>query len=247
MRYNFFYTILLPLLVLFSLLVEIRAQSVDSLPEQLVTNQIWIDFYPNFFINEKLQYYGDAGFRTIADEQSWNRFYVRPSIRYHMNQTISFQGGLGFFYIYNKYNINRFEITPWQGVQIKWPNLSIFDVKHLGKIEERYSVQTANSSSSFNLRLRYKMSGNFDVWDIQVFKSLYVPFYIELFYPLNDNIEEFYRNKTRFGAGLGYKISRAWDVAFIFNMQSSRAGPNDELNVSDYAYQLKIKRRWEKK
>ena len=43
---------------------------------------------------------------------------------------------------------------------------------------------------------------------------------------------------------MGYKPVKDWEISFIFNWQGSRSGPKDNIDVSDYAYQLKIKKVW---
>lgn len=112
----------------------------DSLSEKSSLNhQIWLDFYPHFYINEKIEYYGDAGFRTEVGQLSWNRIYVRPSLRYYTNKTWQLSGGLGLFYIFNELDVNRLEVTPWQGIQANWPKWGNLSFKHLGEIEERFS------------------------------------------------------------------------------------------------------------
>ncbi len=210
--------------------------------KDLIKNhQIWIDFYPHYYMNEKLEYYGDAGYRSIVSKRSWSRIYVRPSLRYHLNKTWGLHGGLGIFYIFNKDNVDQFEITPWQGFQLNWPKLTRINFKHLFKLEERISFDTRDWKSSFELRFRYKLFGNVSFVRI---KKWYVPFYGEYFLPLTGKVEEIYQNKGRAGIGLGYKPDKEWKISFVFNWQTSRTGPNEGLQVSDYIYQLKVRKVW---
>jgi hypothetical protein len=62
--------------------------------------------------------------------------------------------------------------------------------------------------------------------------------------PITGQIDEIYRNKGRAGVGLGYKPDKEWKISFVFNWQSSRIGQNESLNVSDYIYQIKIRKVW---
>ena len=241
--------------LLFSLLVSyvwvdiqnLSAQTNDTIGALSPNHQLWIDIYPHYYVTEKLEYYGDAGFRTIIDERSWNRIYARPSLRYHINKNWEAHGGLGLFYIFNKTDVNRFEITPWQGVQLNWPTGRFLSLKHLVKIEERFSFLTNDWTSSFDLRFRYKLSGRISLCENCSAPNWYIPFYGELFYPLNDEIEEVYRNMGRAGLGVGYNASNEWRISFLVNWQKSRTGPEDELNISDYAYQLKVRKLWKSK
>lgn len=226
---------------------NLSAQTNDTIVTESANHQIWIDIYPHYFVNEKLEYYGDAGFRTIIDERSWNRIYARPSLRYHFNKNWEVHGGLGLFYIFNKEDVNRFEITPWQGVQLNWPKGRFLSFKHLVKIEERLSFLTDDWTFSFDLRFRYKLSGKLHFKPDRSIGNWHVPFYAELFIPVNNGIDEVFRNRGRAGLGLGYNASKEWRISFLFNWQTSRAGPEDELNISDYVYQLKVRKLWKSK
>ena len=237
------------IILLFCILVmwNVKSSFAQNSDTKSINSQLWIDIYPTFYLNEHIQYYGDAGFRTIIGEKSWNRIYVRPSIRYHLNKTIEFHGGLGLFYIFDKYNLNRFEITPWQGVQLNWPSSKRIKVSHLTKIEERLSFVTDNWSSSFNLRLRYKLSGNLNFLQNGSMKKWYIPAYIEFFFPVDDEIQEFFSNRSRTGLGIGHKFNEDWNLALMYNWQRSKAGVGDKSTVSDHIIQLKIKKRWSSK
>ena len=232
---------LLFILIISNFSLIVTAQTEDTLKGSIINQQIWIDFYPHYYVNNKLEYYGDAGYRTIIGERSWERLYARPSLKYHLNSTWEMHAGIGFFYIFNKIETDNFEITPWQGLQVNWPKLTRFKFKHLFKLEERLSFKTDDWNSNFEFRFRYKLFGNLNFVRN---KRIYIPFYGEFFLPLQGNVEEFYKNKGRAGVGLGYKLNKKWQFAFIFNWQGSRAGINENINVSDYAYQIKIKKVW---
>jgi hypothetical protein len=219
------------------------AQIEESGESSIRNHQIWIDFYPHYFVNKKLEYYGDAGYRTIVNNGSWSRVYARPSLRYHISKTWGLHAGLGMFYIFNKDNVNQFEITPWQGVQINWPTLTRINFKHLFKLEERLSFKTKDWESSFEFRFRYKLFGNVSFVRTE---KWYIPFYGEFFLPLEGKVQELYRNKGRAGIGLGFMPDKEWMISFVFNWQSSRSGSNERLNVSDYIYQLKIRKVWKR-
>ena len=235
----FYYLILL--CVLFTYSEKATAQTEDTLNGSIINQQIWIDFYPHYYMNEKLEYYGDGGYRTIITQRSWSRIYARPSLKYHFNKTWELHSGLGFFYIFYNLGTDQFEITPWQGVQLNWPNFKRINFKSQVKLEERWSFLTDNWDSNFEFRFRYKLSGK--VHFVRL-KKWSIPFYGEYFLPLHGKINELYQNKGRVGVGLGYKPVKDWEISFIFNWQGSRSGPKDNIDVSDYAYQLKIKKVW---
>jgi long-subunit fatty acid transport protein len=216
----------------------------DTINESIVNHQIWIDIYPHYYISEKLEYYGDAGYRTIISSNKWRRIYVRPAVRYHLNDRWQLQGGLGFFFDFRDIVSNRFEIRPWQGIQLNWPTIRNLKFKNLLRLEQRNSFETEDWSYSFDLRLRFKVSGRYDFCRECSDQFWFTTFYVEGFFPINDDVEELFRNRARVGIGCGYNVSKEWRVSFVFNWQRSRSGPEDQFSVNDFVYQLKVRKLW---
>jgi hypothetical protein len=225
---------------------DLLGQSVNS-SDTKVNHQIWIDLYPHHYINDKLEYYGDTGYRTIINSKIWSRIYVRPSVRYHVNNWLELHGGLGLFYIFNDFDVNQFEIRPWQGILANARISQRLRIKPYLRLEERISFLTKDWSSSFELRLRFKISGRYDLGHNSSNTFWFIPFYVESFLPIRDEIEEFFQNRGRAGIGAGYNASKIWRFSFLLNWQTSRSGPENELRVSDYVYQLKVRMLWSKK
>ena len=235
---------ILTLVVLSSYLAKGQTNSTDA---DAINHQLWLDFYPRIYLSDKLEYNGDLGYRTILQERDWSRLHMRPSVRYHINKTWQLRGGVGFFYIFNNSSTDRFEVTPWQGVQLNWPTFSAIKFKHLVRIEERFSFLTDDWSSSFDVRFRYRLSSRIDFARGLEGSFWFVPTYVELFIPVNDEIQELFRNRSRIGLGIGYNPSAVWRFSGIVHIQRSRFGPAEELKVTDYAYQLRVRFLWQAK
>ncbi|MFY0626360.1 MAG: DUF2490 domain-containing protein [Reichenbachiella sp.] len=231
------------LLAIYSLAQNTNPASQSTITER----QIWLDFYPHFAITKKLRYYGDLGFRSTMGDQTWFRLYMRPSVQYRLNDLWQINGGVGFFWIQYDEKFDRFELTPWQGIRLNWPNLGSLKFRNRIRLEERFSKILNESSTSFDLRMRYKLSGMWRFAKKSESKFWFAEAFGELFFPLRDEIDEFFRNRTRFGFGLGHSFSNEWRVSILMNWQNSRFTPEDDLNVSDRALQLKIWKRWKSK
>ena len=218
-----------------------QSVTTDNSP---TNHQLWLDIYPHFYVSEKLEYYGDAGYRTLLNENIWHWFYGRPSVRYHLNKRWELHGGVGFFYVYNKAVSDRFEIRPWQGIRLSWPRFKKLGFKHYVRFEERISFLTHDWSSSLALRLRYKLSCRWDFIKINNERFWFIPLYGEVFFPIGDEVKEFFRNRGRAGVGLGYNVSASWRFSLNINWQTSRTGVEEDYTVSDYIYQIKISKLW---
>jgi len=220
--------------------------SIQAQTQTEEEHQLWFDIYPHYQINEQWEYFGDLGYRT-ALTADWDRVYFRPSVRYRPNPLYQVHGGIGNFFIFSK-DGNRAEFRPWQGFRINWPSTLKFHLQHYFRLEERLSFFSAESSdvivNSFELRFRYRIKGVWEFYYIDDDESLYMTAYTEIFIPLIDEVDEFFRNTNRTGFGLGYRMLDKYRIEGVYNLQRSRFEPGEDLIVSDYVYQLKFYFYW---
>jgi len=242
MKSQFFrITIVICIWFTLSFVKDVISQSATA-DNTIVNHQLWLDYYPHFYVSDKLEYYGDLGYRTILQENIWHRICARPAVGYQFNENWKMHGGIGFFYISDPDKNYSFEIRPWQGIQLNLPRWANLRFRNFIRIEERIFFRIRNWSSSLALRFRYKLSGRLDILKASSETFWFIPFYIEMFFPVGDEIKEFFRNRGRIGIGLGYNPSRTWRFTFIFNRQTSRTAHDEDLSVSDYAYQVMIRK-----
>jgi len=222
-------------------LIPIISFSQDE-EEVLVNNQIWFDYYHSYYFKEKLEFYGDASWRSIMPDFNWMMLTVRPGVRYHKNRWLDLQGGIGLFYTFQKGITNTFEIRPWQGVLIRWPHWHWLKLSHYFRLEERLSFTTEDWHASFALRARYRISTKIFVYRFSSYNNIYIPIYAEFFGNIGKDVEEIFNNRTRLCIGVGYKANQVWTGEFHFVFQRSRTGQDDQLKTSDYLFQFKVRR-----
>ncbi len=201
-------------------------------------HQIWLDFYPHFYLSEKVEYYGDAGTRIQVSDFSWAQVYMRPSVRFHRAGHFELHGGLGLFYSYNKDQSNQFELRPWQGAKLRWPDALGLTFTHYLRLEQRFVFDTQESwDASFSLRVRYNLSTK-----VFVSTKLFLPLYVELFEDVGPSVDERYVYRLRLGAGTGYRIDKIWTAEFVFTVQESRSGSDQTFSISNLLFQFRIRK-----
>ena len=207
-----------------------------------VNHNLWIDFYPHFYVSEKFEYYGDTGYRTDLNNNLWHKINLRPSVRYHIDKYWHLHGGVGFFYTFNKEVSDQFEIRPWQGIKLGWPRIKNLGIHHYVRFEERISFLTDDWSSSLALRLRYQLSFRWDIIKLNKNRFWFIPVYGEVFFPVGDEVKEFFRDRGRLGVGLGYNPSDIWRFSFHVVWQKSYTGVDEDYSVTDIFYQIKVRK-----
>jgi hypothetical protein len=231
--------IIIKILLITSGILYCQAETKD---DPTANDLLWVDLYPHFYVSEKLEYYGDGGYRTNLNKNAWHWVYARPSVRYHIDKHWELHGGVGFFYIFNNVTSDRFEIRPWQGIRLSWPRIENLGFKHYVRFEQRIYFFADDRSSRLDLRLRYKISCRWDFIKINNQRFWFIPLYVELFFPVGEEDKGFFRDRGRAGIGLGYNPSAVWRFSFNYNWHTSRAGLNDDFDVSDIVYQIKVRK-----
>ena len=227
---------------------ELHSQTMEN--DDVTNSRIWLDVTLTYKANDKWYYFGDAGFRWLFANKTQERMYARPSVRYQLNDQVRLLGGIGLFYSFTPNSPNIFEVRPWQGVGVHWPTfkkvpaLQRLRVNHLVRLEEQISF--SNGDSDFNLRARYKLTVDLKLCKECGPRYWYIPVYMELFFPIQNDLFGFFTNRNRFGGGLGYHRSSDWNYVFTFNKFGSRSSEEDDFSVTDFVYRLSISKRLHK-
>jgi len=236
--------------ILFSLPGSLISQNVNS-DENVNYYQLWLDLHLSLKANDKLDYFGDGGFRTFFNDRISERIYVRPSIRYHYKENISLMGGIGFFYSLVHDEPNVLEIRPWQGIRVDWPSFKRIpalarrlDVNHFLRFEQQ--ITFSSKENDFNPRARYKLSANLNLCKECGDRYWYIPTYVEFFFPFQNEVGGFFTNRNRLGAGIGYVQSRDWRYVFTANRFRSRSSKEEDFKISDYVFRISIYKRLHK-
>jgi len=207
----------------------------------IATKQLWLDYYQYFYFKPNWQFYGDAGYRTQLDTLEWMEIFARPSILWFAGKHYAFSGGVGFFYTFNHDTVNNFELRPWQGYKLMWPTFKHIKFSHYFRLEERFNFPVDTWDVEFNLRFRYRFGLKSTIYSWHVMQYLFLTASVEFFANVGPQLTEKYSNRSRWGAGLGYRLNNYWDFEFHYVLQRSRTGDNDDFKTTDHLIQLKAR------
>jgi hypothetical protein len=229
------------------LLVGLNAATILCAQDSLnrVDLQTWYDFTLYNEYSEQIEFYGDGGYRHIYGvENRWNRFYIRPSIKYAPASRVSFRGGFATFFTDNQEDLpNTLELRPWQGVSVGWPKFYRIRFSHYFRLEQRIFYNTKTWNQSFNMRYRYQFSSRIQPNPAKKEKYVYFPVFWELFSERVDDdsdIFDLFGNENRIGLGIGYTLNKHWKGQFVFIFQRSRSFGEIDFTTSDYLLRFQV-------
>jgi hypothetical protein len=241
---------LVPVLLTFGWFSDIKAQPLSVCDEDEVVNmQIWLDYNPSWTINNRMQFYGDLGVRTIFPK-TWYRAIVRPSIRYDLlsynekrehYRTWEVHGGMGFFYTYNLEQTNILEVRPFQGLRVHIPNSNKFQLIHYFRLEERWEIGLGSNESAFSVRARYMLGNDFSLPGKFLTSRIYIPVYVEFFFNLSRGAQ--FNDVIRLTPGLGYTPNQNLRYHFDLSYYRTRDTAVQGFSTNDIVFRLRVCQR----
>ena len=208
--------------------------------DKMVDNQVWVDFIPHFEINDRWEFYGDGSYRTSTSGDKFNRFVLRPSVRFNWTYELDLIGGLGLFLTGEEEDYNTVELRPFQGIRLNWPKIWRMNFKFRGLIEERL-IWNNNNEFDPNLRLRLRVKTKFPInKPTMAYKVVYIPLSYEVFGNVGPAVVERYRNQSRAKIGLGYVFGEKWIGEFEYAIQRSRSTADDDSILYDRIFRFKL-------
>lgn len=217
-----------------------RAQQAES---------IWVDFNLHANLNDRLQLYGDVGYRSLLSENAQNRWNIRPSALYRLNDRWWLRGGLGFFYEIRADYTNRFEIRPFEGVQFNINPTDALRLNVLARVEERISFDDLlEKRTRFEMRFRLRLSGEYQLLNPIGDNYWFFPFSMEVFRSVEDRLTELSRDRFRTYLGIGYNIDEFWRITFLTNFEVDGRALDPDVSINNILFQFKVRReiQWSK-
>lgn len=205
----------------------------------VVTLQTWTDLTTIHEFNEKWIYSGDYGIRGALSNEDWTTFYARPTFRYNASLKLDLRAGVSVFYTAEELLESQTELRFHQQVNVRWPNLSDWILKHMVRFEERFFFYKA-LENDFSARARYRIS--LETPDVKIFgikNSFYALTSLELFMPLGTQSIEQYINNNRIVVGIGHRASQKLKFELHYIFQNSKNYKEDNFQTSEHILRLR--------
>ncbi len=224
-------------------LVPLQAQDRDE-----TNTQVSVGYEYQHRINEGLRGFGDIRYEQQLDPHSVfgdrSRLSATGGVSYDVTKRFRIEGGLGL-YDTSLDVTDAFEVRLWQALTVDWPEssgvLRRYVLSHRFRLEERFKRAT---DWDFALRLRYRLAFAIPVNRYAVEPgAFFVPLKAEFFVPIGSEVEEFFAERARFTAGLGYVFSKSWTAELRYAWQRSRDNVGMDFQTTDQFIEFRIKTR----
>lgn len=215
---------------------------------QNTSQQIWLDYNPQWDLSPSYTLYGSSGFRTIIPH-SWDKLFFTAAVRYAPDPLFNIlnksqqelHGGISFYYTINEDANNQIELRPFQGYKIRWPQLTRVKFTHFLKLEERFIFIAGESDFEFELRARYKIEAIFHKTKhlVDFANGFYFPISAEFLINLYSTQQ--FNDGIRVTPGLGYSSeSKFWKIQFDLTYQYADKAEPGNFTKSTIIYRLRF-------
>lgn len=228
--------IIICLFLWFGVLLQVRAQdNADLELRGTYTLQHYITKYRFWFRN-------DIGIRRSFDHDPFAMFLLRPRAIIELGSIVDLHPGIDFRYSNYLNSVNTFEIRTWEGVSIHWPDVGRIMFEHFYRFEQRFHWTDGENEEETGLRSRYRLNMRIPLNNRSLIdKTWFLDLQGEIFIPHDEEIQEFYTSRMRFGTIVGYRRSLKWRFQLAGYFESGWNTVTDERTVNHYIIEARVR------
>lgn len=212
-------------------------------------HQFWFDSFTYWTFSQRWEYELNIGANYLLKENGWKDYYINNSITYEHRWWCPTDAAIELHFTNDPQALNSTEERVSLGQKFIFTRF--MEAIHLEKpyIYGRYDYRVINYLDNVSLdttdikqRIRFRMGGRFILNNTVVeAKSIYIPFYYEKFFNINDEAIERFAARDRLVVGLGYAFTNKLRSEFTYYYVRSRNTYEDKYETADIVYQIQIK------
>jgi hypothetical protein len=220
----------------------------QPLAAQSPNTQFWAEYMLNYPFANSFNLENAFVYSTLANSPRWRSLEYTPTLEYSLTQHIDVTLGCVLSYTAQTENYNTFEIRPVLGTRVNFtPNRRVQARIYL-RLEQRnfLNLDTHEWETVMRPRARAEMLFPINHKDIHDDKLWYGIADVELLFA-TDDVKERFANRFRARAGVGYRLSYTSRFEFLYMIQQSRSGINEDYQTSDNIFRFRYKHYLRKK
>jgi hypothetical protein len=219
-----------------------------SLQAQSPNSQFWLEYMLNYPFANAFNLENAFVYSTLADTPRWRAFDFSPTLEYSLTPHIDLNVGCTFSYTAQTEDYNTFEIRPVVGTRIHLtPNKRVLTRVYF-RVEQRNFLNLDTDTWETVVRPRIRAEALIPISRKSYYddKLWYGIVDMELLFS-KDDVQERFANRFRARMGIGYRLSYTSRFEFIYMIQQSRSGIDEDYQTSDNIFRFRYKHYLRKK
>ncbi len=231
-----FKSVFISALLLINLMV-VRAQTTSD-------GQLWLDAELNYTHKKRYLFQNELSYQTLLYGGSyWYSLNSTPAFEFNLNPNFDLITAIPLSYTLQGSKMSTFEIRTMIGTRIYLTPTQRPQVRFLVRLEERWVYDNFSDYWDISNRIRLRAEFIYPLNRSSYFEDdmWYLIGDTEVFLTTNGDINERFANRTRFRAGIGYRLSYKLRLEGIYTLQHSRNTIEDDFNSRDNIIRLRLK------
>jgi hypothetical protein len=221
------------------LLLTVTAGGQQSTP---TTQQTWVDYNPTWRLEERLVFDNQITLRHAWTSPTFWEFRSRPQFTYTPRKWLDLTGAAQLIVADQNTAVDTVEIRPTIGVRFKHTFWRGIELNNFGRLEFRLQYDLDNRMWKSDRRYRNRTQAQIPInkTNLSAVGGYYAIIDAEWFWNANNRIEERFNDRRRYRAGVGWKMSQAWNFQFLLMYQKSRNTSGGPFTNRDYIYRFRF-------
>jgi hypothetical protein len=208
------------------------------------STQLWADFTLNIPTGNHTLLSNQLSYRsTELKGQKWREVNINPIVQWSINRHFDAMAGLTGAFTHQKNGFNTIEIKPEFGLRYHlFPDIRV-QFRALARLEQRnfYLQEAALWNHSLRSRFRIECLVPINKSSMLFNQLWYAIADAEVFWAMDEEINERFSNQRRFRLGGGYRLSDLWRFEFIYTYQVTRNFLETGFQQSSNVFRLRVR------
>jgi hypothetical protein len=208
-----------------------------------VNEQLWFEYLLNTPFADSWNLENAFTYSTLLNTPRWRALDWAPTLEYSITQNFDLMVMGTVSYTKQNESYNTLELRPAVGTRIHFtPNNRIL-IRLLLRYEQRNLLNLESDTWDQSYRPRVRFETIFPINQPSYYRNelWYAIGDAEILFNGNRNLEERFANRARFRVGLGYRFTTAFRIEFLYMLQKSRNGIDENFESSDNIFRFRLK------
>lgn len=223
--------------ILFAFLMGTTFHGVSQVNEQL-----WFEYMGNYSFANSWNVENAFTYSTLLTSPRWRSFEYMPTLEYSISPHFDLLAYTGISYTEQADTYNTLEIRPGIGTRAFLTPANRIQLRVLLRLDQRNFEDLETKTWTQTYRPRFRIESLIPINQDSYYKD-------KLWYGIADvewmftqtDLKERFANRLRMRAGIGYRLNSSFRFEFIYMLQESRNGIDEQFQSSDNIFRFRVK------
>ncbi len=207
-----------------------------------VNEQLWFEYMLNYSFANSFNLENSFQYSTVMNAPKWRAFDYMATLEYSVTQHIDLIAYTGLSYTEQLDSYNTFEVRPGLGTRVYLTPANRVQVRVLLRVDQRNFENLEDNTWTQSYRPRIRFESLIPINQDSYYKD-------NMWYGIADvewlfvqtDLKERFANRFRMRTGLGYRLNGRLRFEFIYMLQQSRNGIDQQFESTDNIFRFRVK------